>query len=623
MPPKTPKQPGHNRSFLNQETVSPGGSSSSTESPQPGGATASQMAAASDVRVKKEEGEKEEDVGPMDRHSHRFTVRFGKTGKKYVIYCDQPRTVLEAIKSSLNEQYVENKCTDEKLIIQLSEKGTKSIVATHFPCSCVQNDECLIVHCKTEEVEKVPAQRDEIEQNDRYSVFYISREGGENARTKKLFQSSLVKEFDYLCVYAKKGTTVKEALERDGRFVDLQGFKLCEVDKSDEYTVCKQKVDNVDQKKFKICLERRRSDKVQVSNKQPVSVNKAKDESGSAGNAGTMNRRLSEQIQDLIKLMEITLPGDSYQRALELKKENFGKIQQSFSEVHRVRKLLQLGKSVCKLIVQDVCQGTGFVLFDRFILTNAHLLNKRVEGNKLREGTNVYALFNYEEPEPHTDYHTFTAEKTLIDFDLKLGYAILELKPEDQKQNQAAETAKIPPGLLSEFGPPPANGEACLIGHPAGEVKKIDPTCIIEIDNRGQAVGQQLHPYKDKLFVVQSVVEALKQQGIESTLEGGCKADKVVTDNTFMYHGSSGSPVFDVGCRVFGLHTAGYCYGFPEISEKKQSVIEFAQPVLTIFESFVRNLHASGNKELLDRVEKAAEGNSDLQDAIQSVVGLR
>ena len=76
-----------------------------------------------------------------------------------------------------------------------------------------------------------------------------------------------------------------------------------------------------------------------------------------------------------------------------------------------------------------------------------------------------------------------------------------------------------------------------------------------------------------------------------------------------MYHGSSGSPVFDAQCRVFGLHTSGYGY-IPEISK---SVIEWAQPLLTIFARFVSKLREHGKEELLRRVKEVAEGNSDLE----------
>uniref|UniRef100_A0A3P8THN8 Serine protease n=1 Tax=Amphiprion percula TaxID=161767 RepID=A0A3P8THN8_AMPPE len=331
--------------------------------------------------------------------------------------------------------------------------------------------------------------------------------------------------------------------------------------------------------------------------------------------SGTGSTDNTDESYGWIKRMLSEFDGNSFRKLLELKKENFGKIQLSFSEVHRVKKLLKLGKSVCKVIVSDVCQGTGFVLFDRLILTNAHLFKDCVKEKKLQEDTKVYALFNYDEPEPFTNYDTFAAEKMFIDLDLELDYAILELNPKGQKHNQAAETeeAEVPPGLLSKFGPPPVNGEACLIGHPAGAVKKIDPTCIIPIEKREEAVDKHLHPYKNTLFIVQSIIGMIQKQHIGSIIMGGSKADKVVTYNTFMYHGASGSPVFDVKCRVFGLHTAGYAYGFPKETE---SVIEFALPLLTIFENFVSKVKKSGNKELLERIQENAIGNSHLEQII-------
>lgn len=64
----------------------------------------------------------------------------------------------------------------------------------------------------------------------------------------------------------------------------------------------------------------------------------------------------------------------------------------------------------------------------------------------------------------------------------------------------------------------------------------------------------------------------IKDNGIDDIMMSGCLEEEVVTYNTFMYHGSSGSPVFDALGRVFGLHTAGFVYGFP----KEKGVIEFA-----------------------------------------------
>ncbi|XP_051800432.1 serine protease FAM111A-like isoform X1 [Acanthochromis polyacanthus] len=510
--------------------------------------TVLEMDAAREVKIKKEEEEEEkkeeEDADSKVRHSHQFTVKFSNEDVEYTIDCDQPRTVLEVIKSDLPKQFQRMKdkmkdYSDLKIIIQLSKKGKESIVATHFPCSCIENGECLVIHCKTQEVEETKIQHDELLPRDKYFIFYIATKAGVNARKEKRFRSKSVKEFDYLCVYAKKGTSVKEALERDGRFVDLKDFKLSEVQNSNQHTLCTQKVDNLDQKKFKICRDRKPAnyENEQVSSEQQgqggqggqqgqeeyqeqlstskqsqqkfstksvldaaqksgISVKRVMEETGSKVNPEEIYKLLCEQFQDLKSLMKKRFPGDSYQEALELKKENFGKIQQSFSEVHRVRELLRLGGSVCKIIVSGVWQGTGFVLFDRLILTNAHLFKDCVKENKLQEDIEVYALFNYDKPEPFTKYYIFTAEKTFIDFDLELDYAILELNPQGQKHNQTGE-AELPPGLLSKFGPLPDNGEACLIGHPAGAVKQIDPTCIIPMEKREEAVDKQLHPYKE------------------------------------------------------------------------------------------------------------------------------
>lgn len=61
----------------------------------------------------------------------------------------------------------------------------------------------------------------------------------------------------------------------------------------------------------------------------------------------------------------------SWEEPVNLRREHFG--LQSLCEVHRMNELLKLGKSVCQISDGNVCLGTGFVLFDHYILTNAHL----------------------------------------------------------------------------------------------------------------------------------------------------------------------------------------------------------------------------------------------------------
>ncbi|XP_071315981.1 serine protease FAM111A-like [Trachinotus anak] len=632
MPPKK-KMTKDIRFFFKKTDPGSSSSCSSTESTQPGGAAASQMPADCRGKVKEENGR---DGG----HSHQFTVKFGRFDRKeYTINCHQPCTVIEAIKS--DEIYKEKiKSADENIIIQLGKEDKECIIATHFPCSCITDGECLIISCKPEKIEESRGRQYKIiHPRDRYSVFYIDREGGVNTKSKELFRNSqAVKQFKALCVYGEKGMTVEEALKRDGRFIDDLGkFRLSDNENPNIFTDCTQRVDKLDEKSFKICLplNKRKSDEkenegasnnlqtghetrpvLDIVEQSGVSVKRAVKKSGS-DNTDEIYEILRQQFPDLKKWMEERFSGDSYQKEVTLRKENFGKIQQSFSEVHRIRKLLKLGESICKVVVKDVCQGSGFVLFDNLILTNAHLFKDHVDEQKMQVDVDVLALFDYDEPEPHTNYYYFSSKKTFIDFDEKLDYAILELNRDGQKPNQKQKPKKIkvPPGLMNKFGPLPQNGEACIIGHPAGGVKKMDPTCIIEKEKRVQAINNHLYPYKDRLFTIMSIKQVITDQGIENIMMGGKTADKVVTYDTFMYHGSSGSPVFDALGRVFGLHSAGFTYGF---SNHTESVIECAHPLLTIFENFVSNLKKKGEEELLKTVQKEAKENQYLKEVFKA-----
>ncbi|XP_027143368.1 protein FAM111A [Larimichthys crocea] len=640
--------------FKKSDNPQSNGSSTPTESTQPGGATSFQPGGATDCQLGEAMNyeaaaqtrvKRENDCDSMDGHSHQFRVKFSRTDcEEYTVTCDKPCTVLKAIKS-LEIYKKKMKCSDVKIVIQLGEGDRKSIVATHFPCSLIEHDKCLIISEESEQVEVAQDQYYETTySSEKYSVFYIDTVGGKYTRTKQLFRNNALKQFKYLCVYGEKGETVEEALKRDGRFIDnLGNFTLSDNDEQNRITECTQKVDNLNGKQFKICLTRgeKADDEEQqenpgtssnpqqksatrpvldVAKQSGVSVRKVikMKESGSSVDTQEIYEILRKQFPALRELMQSRFPGDSYQTALELRKEDFGKIQQSFSEVHRVRKLLKLGESVCKVVVPDVCQGTGFVLFDNFILTNGHLFKDRVDGDRLMEGTEVCVLFNYDDPEPFSNSYYFNVDNSYICLNKdELDYAVLELNPQVQKLRQTTQTEKlkVPPGLLKNFGPVPENGEACIIGHPAGGVKKMDFTCIIEKEKRGQAVSDHLDKYKETIFTIHSIENLIKNQNIESIMIDGTRAENIATYDTFMYHGSSGSPVFDAQGQVFGLHTAGYTYGFPNHTE---SVIEFAQSVLTIFEHFVGHLKERGDEELLRRVEEEAQRNPYLKKILNS-----
>ncbi|XP_041840563.1 serine protease FAM111A-like [Melanotaenia boesemani] len=452
--------------------------------------------------------------------------------------------------------------------------------------------------------------------------------------------------------------TVEEALKQDGRFVDnLTGFQLSNNSENNDFTKCTETVKRLHRGHYKICLPKQgqskgKNPKQQTSNQQQtqqknqhelndsqctavndsqcssetrevlklarensISLKMAAEKTDIKINLNEIQELLRQQFPQLKELMEKRFPGQSLKKALNLQRENFGKIQQAFSEVHRVRELLDLSRSVRLLMVHDKAsslsvQGTGFVLFDNFILTNAHLFDPWAKDGieKWWEHVKISAEFNFENPATESRKNL---EAKLFGGDLELDFALLELVPENLNTGQAIEKDEVPPGLLKKFGPLPMDGHACLIGHPAGGVKKMDPTCVIRKEERDQAVNQNLDSYKDYIFTIYAINQRIKDDP---------KADICVTYNSFMYHGSSGSPVFDAYGRVFGLHTGGFFFGYPKPNE---SVIEFAFPLLAIFEKLVSSQEKKGNYVFLNRVLVEAEGNRYLEKIIKSVVGPR
>uniref|UniRef100_A0A3B4GQZ6 Serine protease n=1 Tax=Pundamilia nyererei TaxID=303518 RepID=A0A3B4GQZ6_9CICH len=432
----------------------------------------------------------------QDPHKHEFTVEF--SSGKYNIDCEQPCTVLEAIKSKkVYKRTV--KCADEYVIIRRGTGDNESIVPTHFPCSCIIDGETLsISSINDKQVGETKDVRD-IHPKDSYSVFYIDTTGGKNLKPSKHLKFTILNKFKYLCVYGEKGITVEEALKRDGRFTDdIGSFDLINI--TDKYNT-----EYVNQ--------------VAIPGKQ-----------------------------------KLRFPGNSFQEALKLRKENFGKIQQSFSEIHKVRELLELSQSVCFITGTFIKQGTGFVLFDNYVLTNAHLFKYYID-RKLcnwQEIENVTVVFNFEKQ--FKEINKINA-KVLVG-NAELDYVILKL----EKTEAPLETeSQVPPGLLKRFGPAPPDGEACIVGHPGGGVKKMDPTCVIEKDKREEAVNKNLEDYKDDLILLYEINQVIKNDPFENIY---------VTYNSFMYHGSSGSPVFDGHGQVFGLHSGGFFYGFPKAKQK-------------------------------------------------------
>ncbi|XP_014887668.1 protein FAM111A-like [Poecilia latipinna] len=350
------------------------------------------------TKVKKER--KEDDETSTDDHLHRFGVKFGSDPQKYTTDCEKPCTVLEVIKSKHFTNYQkeiekpgEKKRLEENVIIKVGEGNDSYIVATHFPCSCLPPKMCLTISTSNNVIEK-KQQQVRVLPREKYSVFFIDKEGGKDSKSKTdmIFRcKNIQQQFRYFCVYGTKGMTVEEALRRDGRFLDgLTNFTLSD-NRTGDVTNCTEIVDNLDGRKFQIRLPRKGKTKAtnpsQVVQEQDSTQQTSQEEENASASPKVQNIEVTKvlenaakngvsvkasieelniqidlnEINDLLRKqfpklkawMESRFPGRSFEKTLKLKRENFGKIQNSFSEVHTVRGLLDLSKSICLLMMEE------------------------------------------------------------------------------------------------------------------------------------------------------------------------------------------------------------------------------------------------------------------------------
>ncbi|KAM9717753.1 serine protease FAM111A-like [Menidia menidia] len=592
------------------------------------------------------------------KHGHHFRVQFRSAKDIHRINCKRPQPLLEAIKSQLENEFIEKvTVADGNIIIMLGEGAEASLLPTHFPCSCIDKDQLLIISTSTKAVECSNVTTD-VEERNQYCVFKVENVGADNTKSKikRIFRcTNIPVKFRSFRVYAKEGMTVLEAIKQDGRFVDdLNDFSLQD-NEDDTLIKCTAPISKeMDNRCFRVRLPKDKQSKpakkevshvnpeqqksprasndsqsneetqsvIELAQDEGISLRAAMEKTGVSDkqvNIQEIEKILREQFKGLKELMQKRFPGQSLTEALRVSKEGFGKIQNSFSDVKTLEELLNLGKSVCLLKVEErnssfTVKGTGFVLFENFVLTNAHLFRPFFkQSNDWLDFIKITAEFNYEKTSKNEVeakvFHQGTPAITPIGDDT-LDFVVLKLITETRmsETQQQTEPFSIPPGLLRKSGDLPEDGGACIIGHPAGGVKKIDLTSIIRKEQREQAVEQNLQDYESNLFTVYSIKQVIEKDPL---------ANIHVTYNSFMYHGSSGSPVFDAHGRVFGLHSGGFFFDSPK---KDHSVLEYAFPLLAIFEKLVSLLMDAGNTELLNRVNEEVKENVYLKSIMSKVL---
>lgn len=499
-------------------------------------------------------------------------------------------------------------------------------ISNHCPCSLIM-DECLIVkYIKAGDKRSVLPKRRGL--TGELVLFHVLVKGGKSI-SKIMRNSALKDSVQEISVYAYKGEKVRDALKRDGRLLDDVFKKTCVLShiRNEEITEMSCLVDNLHGETVKIIRVNKSSqppsqpssldedymtsneaklsefDGNQVPSQPSASTESGKDSVPKSKqkqnddmapeihynvmqDSHQLQVLLSTQIKCLVKGMK-TEKVSKPPRIQNLFREEYGQNAERCMEIKTVKKLMELSFSVCHVRIQEKPGGTGFLLFDKFVLTNAHVITDALngEGRLSKEVTVHFSDENFDEMSPGAQVEEITGFEHGVDkFGHYYDWALLKL-------------TDIPGSavcLLTKFGFLPQGGGICIIGHPAGGVKKIDPCVIVPDKSRDQVVKSHSQENPKGVYMDPSDyggrgnIQFVSPRFFDNVAESVQKPRQVLTYESCFYFGSSGSPVFDKYCNVVAMHSGGYTYK----NEKGEqcSVIEFGYPLLDIIQRIIVQL---------------------------------
>ncbi|XP_035483124.2 serine protease FAM111A-like isoform X2 [Scophthalmus maximus] len=537
--------------------------------------------------------------------THSFVWCF--QGKFTSFTCDKARTVEDSLKRSPRFGGIAKKYKDKELVVLRDGKA----ISSHFPCSLIKDERLTVKYVKAVDKTNQPGRGSgppcRKGSPDDLVMFHVLTKGGKDI-VQIMRNPELRKVVQEMTVYAYKGEKVKQALRRDGRFLNIVFKKNCglshivtEVDSE-----MSDLVDHLDGATYKIillnkCLPESQQSSLEDDNKisnvskgfdhdenqnasqQPtttVSVNDAPERKTKPApelffldmpESEKLQRKLFLQFKHLMKGKESVARLSSIQNRLRV---DYGKSAETCREVRTMKKLMGLSDSVCQVRVNGSPLGSGFLLFGNFVLTNGHVVE---DLNKENIGLYVHKLtvhFSFESLDQVETGQEFVVEEVA-------GSEYCSEQMHDWALLRLRANLKLPDCLLTQFGYCPQSNGVCIIGHPDGGMKKIDPCFIIPPDKRIQAVEKDF--YKNK-----GHVQLVTPQFFEGVAESVQRHAQVVMYNTCFYSGSSGSPVFDDQCRVVAMHSAGYKY--PGARGETRSVIEFGYRLSDIMERIIIQL---------------------------------
>ncbi|XP_078142521.1 serine protease FAM111A-like [Centroberyx gerrardi] len=553
---------------------------------------------------------------------HSFKWHY-KNQMPMLITCSKAGTVENSLRTSEMFEDIHEKNKEKELVIKRNAKA----ISNHFPCCLIEKEDLLNVMYigaakKSEQPLGEAAQPQRKVSSDKLVTFHVATRGGKRIINDIMSNTALKNEVKDISVYAYKGETVKQALQRDGRLDEEIFQKNCVLSELNEEggTEMSNIVDDLDGKSFEVILlnkpcqskkqllnEPQRSGadgnqgppqqstasesvNTQTTEESPMPNSSMTPETSpfhQIPNSEKMLNLLLSQLSVSVKQMKTQQKVPKLSDVQNLFRVEYGKNTKTCLEVKTVKRLMDLSKSVCQVRINGSAAGSGFLLFDKFVLTNGHVVKNIYDQERGQLRENVTVAFSFESLEQTDSCETVQVKTEVAAFEYQnddSGYlcdwALLELCPDQA----------LPDGLLKHFGFDPPRGGICIIGHPEGGVKKIDPCFIIPPDHREQAVEKH---YEENKECIQLVTDTFFKSMAESVKHN----KRVLSYDTCFYHCSSGSPVFDEYCNVVAMHSGGYPY--PNAKGQTQSVIEYAHPLSLIIEQIILKIVETGKFDVL------------------------
>ncbi|RXN37636.1 protein FAM111A-like [Labeo rohita] len=595
---------------------------------------------------------------------HPFHFRY--KSKKHALESDTNTTVLDALNANKAFRKIKEDNMDKEIVIQRSEGAVpRAAVNTDFPCCLIERDEVLNItfiknggnvdtkkkttgkHSFSNESENLHPLH-----SDSFTIFYIKTKGGD--KVKRLMKNNeLRNKVNDVCVYAFKKDKVKAALRRDGRFSSVIFNKECtlySLDRETHYQMShtvkdlngmhfemtvmsnEKQPDSQDSVLSDVSTEMNEASAADLKedpNQHPVNTEQSqKRNTMKSTNPSTNSLKDIPDSKEILQILRDQYKGlvNNLKEREKLKdnsqvqkffRAEYDKSVQSFSEVYKIRQLMTDSNFVCQIQAEGFAKGTGFLLFGRFVLTNAHVIKQFLESpDKLFLTKDLQAAFNSEHP--RSKVKLVPVKKQIAaycfitdDNHCRLDFALLELveieldelklvdvhddddddddDDNDDDNDDGDYKIKVRPDLLSFYkpGPLPNIGGICIVGHPDGGIKRMDPCFIIGKENLQKAADKHISENYDFFPVI-------KQQSLADKWD--LYKNQINYDSCF-FNGSSGSPVFDDNCNLIGVHTGGYVYKGE--NSKTRSIMEYAYSMQPILESIITQAKKSKRSDIL------------------------